>query len=289
MMIKSKKAIQLLAVTALACGLALAAQPAAAGRPINLLDQADGSGLSYAIAGFGSGAVGWASDDTEGYQFICSSIGDSLTENHQPQGIFYSRLNDPGFTFRSIPGYTQVYNHGLPGGTTASILSRTESRDYGAGEGANFVVIMAGTNDIDYNRGDSKEDLANALVSNVQAIVDSVLGGISDPTRRPAVIVSGIPPYLDADLTAKAKYYNEQLRARLDRVDIFTDANFWDLYNAGSGTAEGSLMSDFKHPNEDGFYRVGENWFEAVDALYNETRINTNNHIYKGSWYFDRG
>ncbi|MFH1058833.1 MAG: SGNH/GDSL hydrolase family protein [Pseudomonadota bacterium] len=283
----SRKDLGYLVVMVMICALALTASPAAAGRPVNLLDQADGiGGVSYAVDG---GSVGWALDDTDGYQFICSSIGDSLTENSNPQGTFYSRLNDPGYIYRSIPGYTQVYKHGLPGGTTASILNLVESRDYGAGEGANFVVIMAGTNDIDYNRGDSKEALADALVANVQAIVDSVLGGISDPNLRPAVIVSGIPPYLDADLTAKAKYYNEQLRTRLDKVDIFSDANFWDLYDAGSGTADSGLMSDNKHPNSDGFYRVGENWFEAVDALYNEKRINSSNHIYKGAWYFDRG
>lgn len=284
-----KKALGYLAVMMLICGLALTASPAAAGRPADLLDQASGQGAVYSYSITSGDSVGWALDDTDGYQFLCSSIGDSLTENHNPQGLFYSRLNDPGFAYRSIPGYTRVYNHGLPGGTTASILNLVESRDYGAGEGANFVVIMAGTNDIDYNRGDSKEDLANSLVANVQAIVDSVLGGISDASRRPAVIVSGIPPYLDADMTAKAKYYNEQLRARLDKVDIFSDANFWDLYDANSGTADSSLMSDNKHPNSDGFYRVGENWFEAVDALYNEKRINSTNHIYKGAWYFDRG
>lgn len=286
----NRKAFRLAVVMAALCGLVLAASPAAAGRALEALDQANGlGGLSYSIGGVGNGAVGWAMDDTEGYQFTCSTIGDSLTDSPHLQGIFYSRLNDPGFAFRSIPGYTQVYRHGLPGGTTASILNLTVSRDYGAGEGANFVVIMAGTNDIDYERGASKEALADAMVHNVQSIVDSVLGGVSDRNLRPAVIVSGVPPYLSGTLSDTAKYYNEQLRTRLDKIDIFTDANFWDLYDAGSGAADRSLMSDNKHPNYNGFYRMGENWFEAVDALYDETRIKDENHIYKGMWYFDRG
>ncbi len=236
------------------------------------LDASDGMGLNLAR-------------EQDAYSYLCSTIGDSLTDSNQLQGIFYSRLNDPGFVYRSIPGGTQVVRHGMPGGTTGSILPVVRSEDWGAGEGANFVMIMAGTNDLDYNQGDKIEDLAAAMVSNIQAMVDDVLGGNHDPAVRPSVIVSGVPAFLDPTLTARAKYYNNLLRTSLKRVDVFTDAAWWDLYDSSTGAASRDLMDDLKHPNGDGFYRIAEDWFEGVDAMYNPKRFSAENHLYKGDWY----
>lgn len=263
----------------LALGLILAAGAALAA------DSLQYSPFDGTIPNIQGQGVAYADDE---YRFLCSAIGDSLTDSPQLQGVFYSRLNDPGYSFRSIPGGTRVSFHGNPGGTTGSILPLVQGNDWGAGEGANFVVIMVGTNDLDYNQGDAIEDLAAAMVSNVQAMVDSALGGISDPNQRPAIIVSGVPAYLDANLTARAKYYNEQLRTKLDRVDIFTDGAWWDLYDSGTGAAASWLMEDFKHPNGDGFYRIAEDWFKGVDALYNASRIGSDSHIYRMPWYFQR-
>jgi|GEM_PF-6219764 len=267
---------------ALACLLALMAATGAA----RAADPLQYSLYDGANPVFAEQSAAYSGDD---YRFLCSAIGDSLTDSSPLQNIFYSRLNDPGYSmFRSIPGGTRVNFHGNPGGTTGSILPATQSRGWGAGEGANFVVIMVGTNDLDYNQGDAIEDLAAAMVSNVQAIVDSALGGISDPNQRPAIVVSGVPAYLDATLTSRAKYYNEQLRTRLDRVDIFTDGAWWDLYDSGTGAAASWLMEDLKHPNGDGFYRIAEDWFKGVDALYDPSRIETDPHIYRMPWYFQR-
>lgn len=274
--------IKLLALACLlALGLGAAVGAARAADPILSYSLYDGANPN-----FQGQSAAYSGDE---YRFLCSAIGDSLTDSSPLQSIFYSRLNDPGYSaFRSIPGGTQVNFHGNPGGTTGSILPATQSHDWGAGEGANFVVIMVGTNDLDYNQGDAIEDLAAAMVSNVQAIVDSALGGVSDPNLRPAIIVSGVPAYLDATLTSRAKYYNEQLRTKLDRVDIFTDGAWWDLYDSGTGTAYGWLMDDYKHPNGDGFYRIAEDWFKGVDALYNSDRIGSDSHIYRMPWYFER-
>ena len=276
-----KLACLVLAASLLALGLAAA--PARALAPADNLNAPDLFGPSPSSGGLGAGWV-----RAEGYRYMLSAIGDSLTDNGTLHGVFYERLNDPGFAFRSIPGSTGVYWHGLPGAETGDILNNVRSRDLGAGEGVDFVVIMAGTNDIDYSGGEPIETLAKAMVSNMQAIVDDVLGGNHDPNVRPAVIVSGMPPYLDPTQTARAKYYNELLRSTLKRVDVITDASWWDLYNAGTGTAEGWMMDDNKHPNQHGMYRIAENWFEGVDALFNPTRFSAANHLYKGDWYFQR-
>ncbi|MFH1033498.1 MAG: SGNH/GDSL hydrolase family protein [Pseudomonadota bacterium] len=283
MIIRCKtKAISLCALL-LFCLVAWSA-PAWAGLPLSSpWDGLDASGLS--ISG---GGTGYALREDIEARFTASTIGDSLTDNSVLQNVFFDRLNNSEFTYRSIPGGTNVIRHGMPGGTTGSILDAVENRDWGYGEGANFVVIMAGTNDIDYNRHDNIADLAAAMVSNVQAIVDNILGGQSDANTRPAVVVMGIPCYLDTDWTERAKTYNNLLRSSLKHIDIFSDANWYDLYDSNSKTASGSLMEDIKHPNGDGFYRIAENWFEAVDALYDPKRISANNHVYKGDWYFQR-
>lgn len=262
--------------------LVLCAAPAWAGISLSPWDNLDPSGQPNA-----NGGAGYLREDIE-KRFTASAIGDSLTANSVLRNVFYDRLNNSEFTFRSIPGGTEVLNHGLPGGTTGSILDAVWARDYGYGEGANFVVIMAGTNDIDYSRHDNINDLATAMVANVQEMVYSVLGGQSDRNTRPAVIVMGIPPYTDPDWTARAKVYNDLLRTSLKHIDVFSDANWYDLYDGNAKTALGSLMEDEKHPNDDGMYRIAENWFEAVDALYNPNRISAANHVYKGDWYVQR-
>jgi lysophospholipase L1-like esterase len=283
-MISHRKTSRLPLWAALLCCLALMAAPAWAGTPAsNPWGQLDATGLPST-----NGNTGYALHEDIEARFTASTIGDSLTDNSVLQNVFFDRLNNSEFIYRSIPGGTNVIRHGMPGGTTGSILDAVENRDWGYGEGANFVVIMAGTNDIDYNRHDNISDLAPAMVSNVQAIVDNILGGQSDPNNRPAVIVMGIPCYTDADWTARAKTYNDLLRSSLKHIDIFSDANWYDLYDSNSKTALGSLMEDVKHPNDDGFYRIAENWFEAVDALYDPKRISAANHVYKGDWYFDR-
>ena len=284
-MMKFSKSKRIIPWAALLLGLLLGSAPAWAGVPLstNPWDQLYSSSLPSS-----GGDTGYALREDIGVRFLASAIGDSLTDNGVLHNIFTDRANNSDFVFRSIPGGTEVNWHGLPGGTTGSILDATVSHDWGAGEGANFVIIMAGTNDIDYSRHDDIKDLAPAMVSNVQAIVDSVLGGQTDPNSRPAVIVMGIPCYLDSDWTAKAKTYNDLLRSSLKHVDIFSDANWYDLYDSGTKAASTSFMEDIKHPNGDGFYRIAENWFEAMDALYDPKRISAENHVYKGDWYFQR-
>ncbi|MBI5523578.1 MAG: SGNH/GDSL hydrolase family protein [Desulfarculus sp.] len=264
---------------ALLCCLVLCSAPAWAGTSLSPWDNL-GTSLQPDL----NGGAGYLREDIE-KRFTASAIGDSLTANSVLRNVFYDRLNNSEFTYRSIPGGTEVLNHGLPGGTTASIFNSAWAGDWGAGEGANFVVIMAGTNDIDYNRGDDINALANAMVANVQDLVYSVLGGQTDPNSRPSVIVMGIPCYIDADRTARAKVYNDKLRSSLKHIEIFSDANWYDTYDANDKTALYSLMEDDKHPNDDGMYRIAENWFEAVDALYNPKRISADNHVYKGDWY----
>lgn len=275
-----KKSLPLKA--ALLLGLVLCSAPAWAGTAFSPWDNLDTS-----LQPDTNGGAGYLREDIE-LRYTASTIGDSLTTSSVLQNVFFDRLNNSEFTYRSIPGGTSVLKHGLPGGTTGSILEAVWARDWGYGEGANFVVIMAGTNDIDYNRHDNINDLANAMLANVQEMVYSVLGGQSDPNNRPAVIVMGIPPFGDSDWTARAKVYNDLLHSSLKHVDIFSDANWYDLYDSNSKTAMGSLMEDEKHPNDDGMYRIAENWFEAVDALYNPNRISADNHVYKGDWYVQR-
>lgn len=216
------------------------------------------------------------------YRFKLSTIGDSLTHNTHLQAVLSDRLNSPNYAFRSIPARTSIANHAQDGQGTAGILNAVISGNWGAGEGASFVTIMAGTNDIDHGVD------VTVMRDNVQAMIDSLLGSDYTQGVRPSIIVAAMPPYENTEQSARAKEYNDLLRTTLDKVDIFTDATFYDLYNESTGGAVQDFMQDNKHPNDDGAYRLAEDWFKAIDALYDPTRIETDPHIYKMNWYYQR-
>ena len=220
--------------------------------------------------------------------FTISNIGDSYQANTDIQTTYTSRLTDPDYEYRSIPNYTTPTFHDFSGQRLGGILSGVQSQNLGAQEGVDFVLIQGGTNDINLDRSVDLDTLVNRMIYDIQRIIDEVLNGVSDPNERPAIIVSAIPPMLDGSLTDKSEALMERLITSLDKVDIITTANFWDLYNADTDTANGDYMKDNIHTNADGSYMVAENWFEAVDALYNPYRIANDPYIYAGNWYFDR-
>lgn len=84
----------------------------------------------------------------------------------------------------------------------------------------------------------------------------------------------GIPCYMYSDWTSRAKTYNELLCSSLKHIDIFSKANWYDLYDFNTKAASDAFMEDVKHPNSDGFYRT--------------KRISAENHVYKSDWYFQR-
>ena len=147
--------------------------------------QLDNLGINYDV-------VKASAPQTNSY--LLSAIGDSLITFPDLQSSLDGHLNDPSFQFRSIPGTTQINFNGLPGATSDQILNMVNDQNLGAGEGANFVVIMCGTNDIDYT-GLTPQQLAPQVASNIQGIIDSALGGNTDRNARPAIVVMGVPGY----------------------------------------------------------------------------------------------
>jgi lysophospholipase L1-like esterase len=217
--------------------------------------------------------------------YLCSVVGDSHTANTYTQSILNQRFQED-YAFRSIDGITQVNYHDWSGQRTSAIADAVvNSGRYGAAEGADFVIIMCGTNNVDYDRWLSAEELADIMVNDYQRIIDSVLGDNYDVDVRPRIIVSGILPFLDSSLTEKAEYINDALRTRLDKYDVFTNANWYDLVESTQEYANPDLFRDNKHPNDLGAYIVAENWFEGVDALFDYRRIIDNPYIYRGPWY----
>jgi lysophospholipase L1-like esterase len=224
---------------------------------------------------------------TSSGEYLVSTIGDSYMDNSHIRGVFSDRLQGD-YAFRSIPGTSTVNFHGYAGQRLGSIYSRANGDNVGYSEGADFVLIQGGTNDINLDRDVGLDELVDRMIDDLQRIIDIVYDGNYDPNTRPAIIVSAIPPMLDPSLTDKSQALAERIINSLDKVDIFTTANFWELYDAGSDAANSIYMQDNIHTNDDGSYRVAENWFEAIDALYDPTRIENDPYIYTGNWYFDR-
>ena len=201
-------------------------------------------------------------------------IGDSHGVNKFMLETLQSRLDNPSVYDCDIPGPNEFYvqTYGLGGYTTDGIWQAMEAANYAAG--ASVVLVMAGTNDLTnwwYNHTGtiSWENQMNNMVSNMQKIVER----IADPNRdgRPRIVVAGAPPSLDNNISNYAMQYNNSLQNALTNyVDVFVQDNFNDLWNYDTNTVRSELMRDNVHPNNDGNYRIAENWLQGITALWDE-------------------
>ena len=211
---------------------------------------------------------------SDGRAYKVAYIGDSHGVNKYMLETLQTRLDNPATYACDIPGpydfYVQTY--GLGGYTTQGIWEAMEQANYAAG--ASVVLVMAGTNDLTnywYNHYDSIswENQLNNMVNNMKRIVER----IADPNSegRPRIVVASAPPSLDANISALAMDYNAALQNALtDYVDVFVQDNFNDLWNYDTNSVRTELMRDNVHPNNDGNYRIAENWLQGITSLWDE-------------------
>ena len=212
---------------------------------------------------------------SDGKDYKVALIGDSHAVNRHMLTVLQQRLDNPAAFECNIPGPNDFYaqTYGLEGRTTSGIWSAMSETNYGAG--ASVVLVMAGTNDLSSwyywdSSSISWEDQLNKMVSNMQKIVER----IADPNSegRPRIVVAGVPPSLDANISSLAWDYNTALQAALtDYVDVFVQDNFNDLWNFDTNSVRTELMQDTMHPNNDGYYRIAENWLQGITALWDES------------------
>jgi lysophospholipase L1-like esterase len=173
-----------------------------------------------------------------------------------------------------------VYDDGLPGYKAQDIYVYSAVHGW-KNQGADIVLIMAGTNDLVQAGNKDPQSYINSVVSAVQRIVDYYTFDNSD--SRPKVIVSAIPPSTNSGITSLASTYNKELENALKGygVDIFMTSNWVDFLDTSTGTAKSSMYSDYLHPTQDGYYAMAENFFDAIRALYNPDYFKTDTTLHK--------
>lgn len=201
------------------------------------------------------------------YKISC--IGDSLTENS------YTRYL-PGILSNNVSWSFDLYDNGRGGYTTLQILSEMQTQGW-MRQGPDFVLIMAGTNNMVHGQTTDPDVLARAVGNDLQNIVD--VASYPNSPGRPRIIVSGIPPSTNGKINARVGVYNTWLRNNLSNVDVFTDANWHDFWNVN--TANTDLMQDYLHPTDQGYEMMAQNFFEAIEAVWNEGLIDENPYLHK--------
>ena len=205
----------------------------------------------------------------DGRAFKVAMVGDSHAVNKFMLETLQYRLDDPGAFECNIPGKSYIQTYGLGGYTTQGIWEAMEQANYASG--ASVVLLMAGTNDLTlgYYNNYNWENQLNNMVSNMKKIVSR----IADPNSagRPRIVVASAPPTLDANISARVQEYNTRLQNELTQyVDVFVQDNFNDLWNFDTNSVRSELMRDNVHPNNDGNYRIAENWLQGITSLWDE-------------------
>jgi lysophospholipase L1-like esterase len=217
---------------------------------------------------------------------LVSAIGDDLTEAMYMQDVLRERLGHP-LGFSSPATESKLSAHGMSGSYIGNIQDQVISQNWGDGEGAEYVLVMAGLNDMVWGQQNGADPAGHAaeVVSQVQGIINEASGGDPNNPNRPRVIVSALPPSQDAGLNQHIQAYNQALASSLIGADLFIETNWYDIVDGQSGLAQGGLMTDFMLPNGDGYYRIAENWFEALGALRDPGIADNNPYIHRQSSY----
>ncbi|KAJ3777060.1 SGNH hydrolase-type esterase domain-containing protein [Lentinula raphanica] len=114
------------------------------------------------------------------------------------------------------------------------------------------VLLMAGTNDIDY-----QEDLTNAP-SRLMTLVDEIFSYSPDA----AIIVSDIPLIVDDELEPLVMTYNSGVQELVqERI-----SEGQHLVHVSLSSLTSSEMADELHPNDEGYQVLAQAWYVGVQT-----------------------
>lgn len=202
---------------------------------------------------------------------VISCLGDSITQGFPYVGTehtYPSRLQAMLDASHGTGNLT-VINHGIGGFRADQVLAAMQTLNWLA-EDPDIVLLMVGGNDLAQEILPDPSNLMEVIertVTEVQAIINLVKGHTNDDGSQPRIIVSACTPVLGQQPSAVVALYNQHLASDLTGFDMWFTDNWDDLYNEDTGQAHLTLLSDAVHPNTSGYLLIGENWFEAVNAL----------------------
>lgn len=201
-------------------------------------------------------------------------FGDSVTAGYPFEGTSSTYPANLQSLFNSAygSGKYNVVNKGINGYRADQILNALQNDNWLGQYNPDLVLLMAGANDIAQETnpdGSNIVQVVNQTVSEMQSIVNKINSFTNSDGEVPKIVVSSFIPnrILGALGSVAISYYNSQLKSKLTGEDFYTEDNWYDFYDLGSGMARADLMSDNSHPNAAGYGVMSVNWFAAANYL----------------------
>ncbi len=196
------------------------------------------------------------SPSQRGVIVLCA--GDSLTESPYPR--FLKNI------FKSEGIQTKIVNHGQSGHTTGEYLDYLQkNKEPLASAHPDFICILLGTNDV---RNDHDRTSKEQFYSNMKDII-GIFSQFKDPDgKNSRILLSTIPPIPEEVPFPFSPESQERVSREINPLilKIGKEENLPVVDNTTLFINEPNLLPEV-HPNEEGYRRMAQNWFKALQLL----------------------
>ncbi|MEA1950838.1 MAG: SGNH/GDSL hydrolase family protein [Planctomycetota bacterium] len=213
-------------------------------------------------------------------------LGDSITAGYFVDGGYraplFERLNVDGYSFRFVgtqsnwptaaltaagqqfhEGHSGYIIDGRAGDAPRAGLYENMANWIGPG-GANrpdVILLMIGTNDMDFGDGYRVGEAPARLDSLITLISDTTTG--LEPDAK--LLVASLTPSTDSTSEANIQAFNAQVPGIVDQHRAAGEnVYFVDMYEALDPAAD---LGDWLHPNPSGYTKMGDIWNSAVEQI----------------------
>ena len=196
------------------------------------------------------------SSSQRGVIVLCA--GDSLTES------LYPRFLKKFFISEGIRA--KVFNYGQRGHTTGEYLDYLQkNRESLAEEHPDFICILLGTNDV---RNDHDRTSKEQFYTNMKDII-AIFSQFKDPDgKKSRILLSTIPPIPAGVSFPFSPESQERVTSEINPLilKIGKEEKLPVVDNTTFFINEPGLLPEV-HPTEEGYGRLAQNWFKALQPL----------------------
>lgn len=196
------------------------------------------------------------SSSQRGLIILCA--GDSFTESSYPRHLL-KILASAGIR-------AKILNYGRSGYTSGEYLGYLQKYESTlATEHPDFIFIQLGTNDV---RTDNDRTSKNQFYANLYDILDIFRQFQNPDGKKSRIYLATIPPIPDGTavpftVDSQARVVNDinPVILRIGKEEKIPVVDNYKLFQDNP-----HLLPDV-HPNEEGYRRLAQNWFEAIRPL----------------------